>query len=94
MHAVVIGFDNLQLSKPTAARVRLSGPQQRYFRLLLPGEKLEKKTRYLYGMVLSVPDIHYLLLNRNIVGSKFYWLHLSRRCVVLALMRVPASMIH
>jgi len=42
-----------------------------------PGERLEKKTRYLYGVLLSVPDIQYLLRSKNVVDSRFYWLHLK-----------------
>lgn len=41
-------------------------------------DKLEKKARYLYGLLLSVPDIHYLLKNKNVVSGKFYWREIKR----------------
>jgi len=42
------------------------------------GDKLEKKTRHLYGLVLSVPDIHYLLKSKNVISRDFYWLQIKR----------------
>ena len=41
-------------------------------------DKLEKKTRYLYGLLLSIPDIHYLLKSKNIVSGNLYWRHIKR----------------
>ncbi len=42
------------------------------------GDKLEKKTRHLYGVVLSIPDIHYLLKSKSVISGKFYWLQIMR----------------
>lgn len=41
-------------------------------------DKLEKKTRYLYGLVLSIPDIHYLLKSKGIISAGFYWRQVMR----------------
>jgi hypothetical protein len=41
-------------------------------------DKLEKKTWYLYGLLLAVPDINYLLRSKEIVSSSFYWLQIKR----------------
>ncbi len=40
-------------------------------------DRLERKTRHLYGVVFSIPDIHYLLRNSNIISGKFYWMYVS-----------------
>lgn len=45
-------------------------------------DKLEKKTRHLYGLVLSIPDVHYLLKNKKIIGDRFYWCHIKRMAQV------------
>lgn len=54
------------------------------------GDKLEKKTRHLYGLVLSVPDIKYLLKSKNIIGGYFYWLHIRRMKLVFGAVAVIA----
>ncbi len=49
-------------------------------------DKLEKKTRYLYGIVLSVPDLTYLFYKKKIVGRWFYWMHLKRCAQLIPLL--------
>lgn len=46
-------------------------------------DKLEKKTRHLYGLVLSVPDIHYLLKSKDIISRGFYWLQIKRMTQII-----------
>ncbi|MGH9891157.1 MAG: hypothetical protein ACREA0_04080 [bacterium] len=41
-------------------------------------DKLEKKTRHLYGLILSIPDVHYLLKNKKIISDRFYWFQIKR----------------
>jgi hypothetical protein len=41
-------------------------------------DRLEKKTSYLYGLLLSVPDIHYLLKEKQIVSDILYWGEIKR----------------
>ncbi len=46
-------------------------------------DKLEKKTRHLYGLVLSVPDIHYLLKSKDIISNGFYWFQIRRMTQII-----------
>jgi hypothetical protein len=41
-------------------------------------DRQEKKTRYLYGVLLAVPDIHQLLRSKSIISSNFYLRHVKR----------------
>lgn len=48
-------------------------------------DKVEKKTRHLYGLVLSIPDVHYLLKNKKIISGRFYWFQIRRMAQLLRL---------
>lgn len=57
------------------------------------GDKREKKTRYLYGIVLSVPDVDYFLRNKNIVDGWFYWMHIRRYGQLIPLVLVIVAIV-
>lgn len=54
------------------------------------GQKLEKKARYLYGLLLSVPDVEYLLQSKKVVGKYFY---LMKRLPLLLLIALAALVV-
>jgi hypothetical protein len=60
-------------------------------------DKVEKKTRYLYGLLLSLPDVHYLLNSKDIISDRFYRAEITRMyhtiaaaCVALAVIAAAA----
>jgi hypothetical protein len=56
-------------------------------------DKLEKKTRYLYGLLLSVPDIHEILKNKKIISDAFYWQEIRRLVLLVPLAIVVIAIV-
>ena len=56
-------------------------------------DKLEKKTRYLYGLLLSVPDIHEILKNKKIISDNFYLLQIRRLALIVPLALVVIAIV-
>lgn len=42
------------------------------------GDRLERKARLLYGLMLSVPDYQYLLREKGVISNAMYWTRFKR----------------